>query len=87
MERTRSLTPWTTLETPALTPVSSRRSATFLPALPGKDGMGEGQIKLAYTLRTKSREGTARENKKKETRERRKEGMECLFIGLEDPRT
>lgn len=31
---TRSCTPGTTLLTPALTPVASRRSATFLPALP-----------------------------------------------------
>ena len=33
-ERTRSWTPGMTLETPALTPVCSRRSATFLPCLP-----------------------------------------------------
>jgi hypothetical protein len=34
MVSTRSCTPCTTLLTPALTPVSSLRSATFLPCLP-----------------------------------------------------
>jgi hypothetical protein len=30
---TRSCTPWTTLDTPALTPVASLSSATFLPSI------------------------------------------------------